>query len=103
MLVFHYPCYPDQMLGIAPIPPWSWLAVLVVQPWLTVLVKLLSRGCWDLSYRLPRNPELLGDDVTQVLEILQSFLKSVNSSSSLFNRMLVPTLVRRGWAGPSPA
>lgn len=56
---------------------------LVEQPWLAVGLQLLLGGGWDLRNRLPCVPELLGDNITHILEVLESLLEGVNSSGAL--------------------
>lgn len=80
-------------------PPWGWLACLVVQTWLAILIQLLPRGRWDLGDGLPCNPEFLSDDVTEVLEVLESFLKGINSRSSLWISVLASVLCEMGRSG----
>lgn len=56
---------------------------LIKQPWLAVGLQLLLGRSWDLRNGLPRDPKLLGNDVTHILEVLESLLEGIDGSGAL--------------------
>lgn len=61
---------------------------LIEQPWLAIGLQLLLGRSRDLRNRLSRVPELLGDNITHILEILQSLLQRVDGSGALCQILL---------------
>lgn len=66
---------------------------LIEQPWLAIGLQLLLGRSRNLRNRLPRVPELLGDNITHVLEILESFLQRVDGSGALCQILLAWILI----------
>lgn len=56
---------------------------LIKQPWLAIGLQLLLGGSGNLRDRLPCVPELLCDNITHVLEILEPLLQRINSGCAL--------------------
>lgn len=56
---------------------------LVEQSWLAVGLQLLLGGCRYLRNRLPCVPELLGDNITHILEVLESLLEGIDGGGAL--------------------
>lgn len=63
---------------------------LIEQSWLAVGLQLLLGGCRYLSNGLPCVPELLGDNITHILEVFESLLEGIDGGGALY----VPLLAR---------
>jgi hypothetical protein len=64
---------------------------LIEQPRLAVGLQLLLGRSGNLRNRLPCVPELLCDNITHVLEILEPLLQRVNGSCALCELLLART------------
>ena len=68
---------------------------LVEQSWLAVGLQLLLGGCRYLRNRLPCVPELLGDNITHILEVLESLLEGIDGGGALCAPLLARIRVAR--------
>lgn len=61
---------------------------LIEQTRLAIGLQLLLGGSRNLRNRLPCVPELLGDNITHILEVLETLLQRVNGSGALCKTLL---------------